>query len=112
MIDFTIKTKFTDKWTGIGFSDTPQMVILVLFPYFIKVSKISHHFQNIGPGYRDIIFDYFFKETQNVFQDFATFTYLMKLLGGILLALKFSCEQIWKLIPAYIYQGQNLLAYT
>ena len=27
MIDFTIKTRFTDKWTGIGFSDTPQMVI-------------------------------------------------------------------------------------
>ena len=41
MIDFTIKTKFTDKWTGIGFSDTPQMVILVLSLYFIKGSKIS-----------------------------------------------------------------------
>ena len=26
MIDFTVKTVFTDKWTGIGFSDTPQMV--------------------------------------------------------------------------------------
>ena len=46
MIDFTIKTRFTDKWTGIGFSDTPQMVILVLSLYFINVSKISHHFQN------------------------------------------------------------------
>jgi len=26
MIDFTIQSKHTDRWTGIGFSDTPQMV--------------------------------------------------------------------------------------
>ena len=26
MIDFTVQSKYTDKWTGIGFSDTPQMV--------------------------------------------------------------------------------------
>ena len=26
MIDFTVQSRHTDKWTGIGFSDTPQMV--------------------------------------------------------------------------------------
>ena len=27
MIDFEIQSKHIDKWTGIGFSETPQMVI-------------------------------------------------------------------------------------
>ena len=26
MIDFEIQSKHIDKWTGIGFSETPQMV--------------------------------------------------------------------------------------
>ena len=39
MIDFTVKSVYTDKWTGIGFSDTPQMVNMsekiFPFPFFL-----------------------------------------------------------------------------
>ena len=39
MIDFTVQSVYTDKWTGIGFSDTPQMVSQIWYKKILETEN-------------------------------------------------------------------------